>query len=105
MTAALTLLDDIGKSHQRMAALADQLDWNGVIAEWTNAYPKIVELKQLPLDRLSGRERVEAAEQIATLLEFEQRISARITPWMDQVQPLLETFRKFPLKPEGREGP
>lgn len=104
MTGALTLLEDIGKSHERMVELADQLDWNGVVNEWKSTYPKIVELKTMSLGQLSGRERAEAARQIAKLLEFEERISGKITPWMDQVRPLLETFRKYPLKTEARES-
>jgi hypothetical protein len=101
MSAALTLLGHIGESHRRMAALAEALDWDGVVGEWQRIYPEIVELRQIPLDRLAGRERTEAAERIAELLEFEKRISARITPWMEQVQPLLETFRKYPLEGKG----
>lgn len=104
MTGALTLLEDIGKSHERMVELADQLDWNGVVDEWKSAYPKIVELKTMSLGQLSGRERAEAARQIAKLLEFEEQISEKITPWLDQARPLLEAFRKYPLKTEARES-
>jgi hypothetical protein len=98
--AALSLLDHIGESHQRMAALADVLDWDGLDAEWRSIHPKIVELQRIPLDQLTGKERTQAAKQIAGLLEFEKRISARVSPWMEQAQPLLEVFRKFPLKNE-----
>ncbi|GHU07180.1 hypothetical protein FACS1894158_15110 [Betaproteobacteria bacterium] len=98
--AALILLEYIGESHQRMTALADVLDWDGLDAEWRRIHPKILELQQIPLDQLTGRERAQAARQIAGLLELEKRISARIGPWMEQVQPLLEVFRKFPLKSE-----
>ncbi|MDR3220881.1 MAG: flagellar protein FliT [Candidatus Accumulibacter sp.] len=101
MSAALTLLGHIGKSHRRMAALAEGLDWEGVAGEWRSIYPEIAELRQIPLDRLTGAERAEVARRIAELLEFEKRISARITPWMEQVRPLLETFRKHPLKGQG----
>ena len=104
MDAALPLLDRIGESHQRMTALADALDWDGLAAEWWSIHPKIVELQQIPLDRLTGQERVRAARQIAGLLEIEKRISARITPWMEQVQPLLEVFRKYPLKSEDADA-
>lgn len=104
MNATLTLLEDISKSHQRMVQLADQLDWDGVVKEWREVYPRIAELKRIPLGRLSGPERAEAARQLATLIEFEKRIAERITPWMDQVQPLLEAFRKYPIKPEAHEG-
>jgi hypothetical protein len=99
-TATLDLLDRIGESHRRMADLADELDWDSVVKEWQSIYPEIVELKRLSLDRLKGRERVRAARQITEMLEFEERISARIIPWMDQVQPLLKTFRQHPLKNE-----
>jgi hypothetical protein len=98
--AALFLLDHIGESHQRMSALADVLDWDGLDAEWRRIHPRIVELQQIPLDQLTGKERAQAAKQIAGLLESEKRISARVGPWMEQVQPMLEVFRKFPLKSE-----
>jgi hypothetical protein len=101
MDAALALLERIGESHRRMAALAEALDWDGLVAEWRGIHPRIAELKELPLDRLDGPERVRAARLITGLIEFEKGISARITPWMEQVQPLLETFRKYPLKSEG----
>jgi hypothetical protein len=98
--AVLSLLDHISESHQRMIALADVLDWDGLDGEWRRIHPKIVELQRIPLDQLTGKERTQAAKQIAGLLEFEKRISARVGPWMEQVQPLLEVFRKFPLKSE-----
>jgi hypothetical protein len=98
MNAALSLLDRIGESHRRMAALADALDWDGIVAEWQGIHPQIVELRRMALDRLTDREREQAARQIAELLEFEKRISARITPWMEQARPLVETFRKYPVQ-------
>lgn len=104
MTGALTLLKDIGKSHERMVHLTGQLDWSGVIKEWGEMSPKLVELKRLPLNQLSARERLEASEQLAKLIALEEQISARITPWMEQVQPLLETFRKYPLNPGNGEN-
>jgi hypothetical protein len=100
MTAALTLIERIGESHGRMAALADALDWDGLVAEWRDISPHIVELRALPLDRLDDRERARAASLMTELIEFEKRISARITPWMEQVRPLLEIFRKHPLHDE-----
>jgi hypothetical protein len=100
MDAALALLERIGESHRRMAALAEALDWEGLVAEWRGIHPSIAELRELPLDRLDDRERRRAAGLITELIEFEKRISARITPWMEQVLPLLETFRKYPLHGE-----
>jgi hypothetical protein len=100
MDAALALLERIGESHRRMADLADALDWDGLASEWHGVQPHIVELSELPLDRLDDRERSQAASLITGLIEFEERISARITPWMEQVRPLLETFRKYPLRNE-----
>jgi len=104
MTGALTLLKDIGKSHERMVDLAGKLDWNGVAKEWSEMTPKLMALKKLPLAQLSARERMEASEQLAKLIAFEEQISARITPWMEQVRPLLESFRKYPLKPVNGEN-
>jgi hypothetical protein len=101
MDAALVLLERIGESHRRMAALAEALDWEGLVAEWRDVHPDIAELRELPLDRLNDPERAKAARLISDLIEFEKRISARITPWMEQVLPLLETFRKYPLRGEG----
>ena len=98
---ALPLLERIGESHRRMTALAEALDWDALLEEWQNIHPKITELQQIPLDRLSADERAQASKQIAELLKFEERISARITPWMEQVSPLLEVFRKFPLKSDA----
>jgi hypothetical protein len=100
MDAALALLEHIGESHRRMAALADALDWDGLSAEWRGIQPHIVELSELPLDRLDDRERTRAVSLMTELIEFEKRISARITPWMEQVRPLLEIFRKYPLRGE-----
>jgi hypothetical protein len=101
MNTALALLDRIGEGHRRMAALADVLDWDSVAGEWQGIYPNIVELRRIALDRLTDRERVQAAKQITELLEFEKRIAARITPWMEQAQPLLDVFRKHPFNGEG----
>jgi hypothetical protein len=101
MNAALALLDRIGEGHRRMVGLADALDWDGVVGEWQGIYPHIVELRRITLDRLTDRERAQAVKQMTELLEFEKRISARITPWMEQAQPLLDIFRKYPLNGEG----
>lgn len=99
--SALALLERIGESHRRMVALTDALDWDGLVGEWRSIHPEIARLQKMALDRLSARERVQAEKRIAELLAFEEQISARITPWMEQVQPLLKTFRKFPLKGDG----
>jgi hypothetical protein len=101
MDAALALLERIGESHRRMVAMAEALDWDGLVAEWNDISPCIAELRKLPLDRLDDRERARATRLITELIEFEKRISARISPWMEQVLPLLETFRKYPLRSEG----
>jgi hypothetical protein len=101
MDDALALLERIGASHRRMAALAEALDWDGLVAEWRDIHPSIAELGEFPLDRLDDRERVQAASLIAEFIEFEKQIAARIAPWMEQVRPLLEIFRKHPLRGEG----
>jgi hypothetical protein len=100
MDAALVLIERIGESHRRMVALADALDWDGLVAEWRDIHPRVAELRELPLDRLDGGERARAASLIAELIGFEERITARITPWMEQVRPLLEVFREYPLRSE-----
>jgi hypothetical protein len=97
----LSLLERIAASHRRMAALAEALDWDGLVAEWRDIHPRIIELEGLPLDHLSERERAQAVKQMTGLIEFEKQISARIAPWMEQVRPMLETFRKYPLHVEG----
>ena len=97
MNDATSLLDRIGEGYRKMAALADALDWDTLTAEWQGIHPDIVKLQHTPLDRLTGKERAQAAKQITELLELEQRISARIVPWMEQTRPLLEVFRKYPL--------
>jgi len=104
MTPALTLLKDISESHERMARLSSELDWDGVVGEWRGSYPKILELKKIPLNKLTGAERAEASRLIAKLISFEEQVSGQVSPWMDQVRPLLETFRKYPLKPGTIEG-
>jgi hypothetical protein len=105
MNAALTLLERIGESHRRMAEMAEALDWDGLVEEWRSIQPAIVESQRIPLDRLTDEERAQAAERMAELLALEERISARITPWMEQARPLLEVFRKYPLSRErGTEG-
>ncbi|MDR3298939.1 MAG: hypothetical protein LBU43_02785 [Candidatus Accumulibacter sp.] len=101
MNAALSLLDRIGEGHRRMASLADVLDWDGVADEWHGIYPNIVKLREITLDHLTDQERVQAAKQMTELIGFEKRISARIAPWMEQVQPMLEVFRKHPLDGES----
>jgi len=100
----LALLKDIGDSHERMAKLSSELDWDGVVGEWKNSYPKILELKKIPLNKLTGAERTEASRLIARLIAFEEQVSGQVSPWMDQVRPLLETFRKYPIKPGTIEG-
>ena len=101
MTDALTLLRNIGSSHERMAQLADKLDWQGVNAEWANAHPMLLELGKISLEKLPPQERTEAAQLIRKLLALEEQVSARATPWLDQARPLLESFRKYPLnRPE-----
>jgi sugar phosphate isomerase/epimerase len=97
MDDTLALLERIGASHRRMTALAEALDWDALVTEWHGIHPEVVALRELPLDRLGDRERARAASLIAELIEFEKRIAARITPWMEQVRPLLETFRQYPL--------
>lgn len=97
MALALNLLKDIRKGHERMVLLAGQLDWNGVTREWDDLSPKLVELKKLRLTQLSENERAEASELLAELITLEKQVSARITPWIEQVRPLLESFRKYPL--------
>ncbi|MDR0577052.1 MAG: hypothetical protein LBI87_05855 [Candidatus Accumulibacter sp.] len=97
MNDDLALLGRIGEAHRRMAEMADALDWDGIVEEWESVYPAITELRQVSLDRMTGGERDQATRQIAELVELQKRISARITPWMEQVRPLLETFRKYPL--------
>jgi hypothetical protein len=103
MNAVLPLLDRIGESHRRMVALAEALDWDGIVAEWRSIHPEIVELQRIPLDRLTAGERAQAAQRIAELLALEKRISARITPWMEQVRPLIEVFRKYPIRGQRTE--
>ncbi|MDR2452405.1 MAG: hypothetical protein LBE85_11715 [Candidatus Accumulibacter sp.] len=105
MEAALVLLDRVAEAHHRMDAMAEALDWDGIIGEWQEVYPRIVELRQLPLDRLGEVPRARAARRIAELIELQERISARITPWMEQAQPLLEVFRKYPVSASGDRGP
>jgi hypothetical protein len=100
MDAVPALLERIGEAHRRMAAMAEALDWDGIIGEWQGISPQIAELRQIPLDRLTGETRAQAVRRIAELVELEERISARITPWMDQARPLLEVFRKYPIRNE-----
>ena len=97
MSSALILLKDIRVRHERMVRLAGQLDWNGVTKEWDDLLPKFVELKKLHLGQLSKNERAEASELLAELIGLEKQVTARITPWIEQVRPLLESFRKYPL--------
>lgn len=105
MSNVLALLDDIGRCHERIADLANRLDWDGVSNEWQATRLKLRELENHPLDQLSGHERSEAAQQIEKLLELEQRISDQIIPWLDQVRPLLESFNEHPIasKQNGTE--
>ncbi|MDR0440372.1 MAG: hypothetical protein LBI59_05225 [Candidatus Accumulibacter sp.] len=105
MSATLTLLDHIGESYRRMVTQADALDWDGLAEEWQRIHPKIVQLQRMTLfDHLGGQERTQAARQVAELLGFEERIKARITPWMEQVRPLLEVFRKYPIRGQKTEN-
>ncbi|MDR2613974.1 MAG: hypothetical protein LBC91_01420, partial [Candidatus Accumulibacter sp.] len=55
--SALALLERIGESHRRMAALAEVLDWDGLVDEWRNIHPEVARLRGMALDRLNGRER------------------------------------------------
>ena len=104
MDAALALLDRIGEAYRRMDAMAEALDWDGIIGEWQGIHPLIAELRQIPLNRLTGKPRDEAARRITELIKLQERITARVTPWMDQVRPLLEVFRKYPISASDDRG-
>jgi hypothetical protein len=100
MDAVPALLERLGEAHRRMAIMAEALDWDGLVGEWQGLAPQIAELRRISLDRLTGETRARAVRQIAELVELEERISARIAPWMDQARPLLEVFRKYPIRNE-----
>ncbi len=100
----LTLLEDIGRSHERIARLSGQLDWDGVNSEWQLTYRKLLELKSFSLDELPDSEKTKVAQQIERVLELEQQISEQIAPWLEQVRPLLESFSEHPIAPEHSEA-
>jgi hypothetical protein len=100
-TSALELLRDIEKRHEHMSRMADDLDWNGVRAEWNLAERQIKALQRFRLTDLTGADRTEAARLIRNQLALQQHISERARPWMDQVRPLLDCFKAHPIKPEA----
>lgn len=101
MAPALELLRDIEKRHERMSRMADDLDWKGVQEEWSLAERQIKALQQFPLTGLKGADRTEAARLIRNQLALQQHISERARPWMDQVRPLLDCFKAYPIKPDA----
>ena len=93
----LTLLSDIDKSHAKIVGLATQLDWDAVNDEWMISLQKLLELEKFPIDQLPAQERAKAIQDIKKLLEQEEQISGMISPWLEQVRPLLESFDKHPF--------
>ncbi|MDR1708696.1 MAG: hypothetical protein LBS70_03160 [Candidatus Accumulibacter sp.] len=105
MEDALALLDRIGESHRRMAAMADKLDWDNLAAEWQAIQPALAELRDLAIERRPPAERAEAAKRATELLALQKHITDRVAPWLDQARPLIEVFRKYPIKRPAPPSP
>lgn len=97
MTATLQLLQALEAHHAHMVLLAEKLDWEAVNQEWGEIHPQLVELKDISFTSLTASERSIAFRLIEKLIRQEECITERIVPWMEQVRPLLESFKNFPL--------
>ena len=101
MPTPLTLLRDLDKRHKAMVDLANDLDWDGLDREWHAAEIHFAALmKKPPLAELTGSDYVEAQKLIGSLLAQQKLITDKVRPWMEQVRPMLDSFDRYPLKPE-----
>ncbi|SDI04091.1 hypothetical protein [Propionivibrio dicarboxylicus] len=97
MTTARALLEELETSHERMASLADQLDWDGVTQMWPDTARKFADLKRITLPALPQAERDAAFQSLHRVLTLQNRMLDRILPWMEQARPLLQSFKTHPL--------
>jgi hypothetical protein len=97
MASALHLLRMAEEHHRRMVSLAEQLDWDGVNREWEGIYPALLELQKMSLNELPASEGGEVRHLIEGLLDCQKQLSSKIIPWMEQVRPLLQSFKEYPL--------
>ena len=98
MNPALSLLNELVNQHERMAVLADQLNWDALSVAWGTTEPSFLALRELHLSALSIPEGQEARQLIEQLLALQMRISERVKPWQEQVRPMLDSFSQHPLK-------
>ncbi|MEI7611296.1 MAG: flagellar protein FliT [Betaproteobacteria bacterium] len=101
MPTSLSLLRDLHKRHETMVNLANELDWDGLDREWHAAERHFATLMSMPpLAELTGSDYVEAQKLIARLLAQQKLITEKVRPWMEQVRPMLDSFDRYPQKPE-----
>lgn len=101
MSISLTLLRELDKRHATMVRLAETLDWDSLDKEWQAAENDFAALmKQPPLSAIPSSERPEIQQLVDNLLAQQKLISERVHPWMEQVRPMLDSFDRYPLKPE-----
>ncbi len=98
MTPAIDLLQKIHSSYERMWQMAEGLKWDEITAEWDATEKLMVNLTKVHLTSLVGTDRVKAADLIEKILALQEKITARVKPWQEQVRPLLESFKRYPLK-------
>jgi hypothetical protein len=101
MPTSLTLLRELATRHETMVSLANALDWDALDREWHAAESHFaVLMKRPPLAELTGSDYAEAQQLIGRLLAQQKLITEKVRPWMEQVRPMLDSFDRYPLKPE-----
>ncbi len=101
MSTSLVLLRELDKRHATMLRLAEALDWDNLDKEWQAAEIDFSALmKQPPLSAIASSERAEIQQLVDKVLAQQKLISERVLPWMEQVRPMLDSFDRYPLKPE-----
>lgn len=98
MSPAIDLLQKICSSYERMLQMAELLQWDEITTEWNITEKLLTSLTKTHLTALAGADRVKAADLIEKILALQEKITARIKPWQEQVRPLLDSFKRYPLK-------
>lgn len=99
------LLSELEQNHEQMAVLAERLDWDQFIPLWQRALPRFDELRSYRLEALPGKERQQAYDCLHHLLTCQNQVIGHIVPWMEQIRPLLQSFRGHPMEASAENNP
>lgn len=94
----------IAQFHEDIRKHAESLKWEDVTRVWQQTYPLYVSLQGKTLNELSLEDKATAEKLIEIILADQKHLKGRIEPWMEQVLPLLETFRNHPMTPPAQQS-